>query len=129
MESKNSSLESYYHTARSVFEEERYKDAADAFLLLTFLNPSSHSFWMGLASSEQMASRANDALKAYAMAALLDVTDPYPHFYSAQCYADLADRENMLDSLALSIEIAKEQDEHAVLKQEAEEIIKRVQNG
>jgi hypothetical protein len=76
-----------------------------------------------------MASRANDALKAYAMAALLDAKDPYPHFYSAQCYADLEDRENMLDSLALSVEIAKDQDRHLILKQEAEEIIQRVQNG
>ncbi len=72
-------------------------------------------FWFALGATLQETRSYQDALHAWAMAALLKKDDPYPHFHAAECCFSLqmfADGNKALKEAALLIG----EDENHILK-------------
>lgn len=74
-----------YGQAYALYQGKEYQAARDAFGQLVALNPWSYSYWMGLAAASQLQKDYEQALRAYAVAAMLEDKDPYPHYHAAQC--------------------------------------------
>lgn len=108
-------MEKFYQAAYNLFQKQKYKEAAEAFTFLTTLNPERHNYWLGLGMSEQILEEFHGALLAYAMAMMSDVTNPVPHYHSANCYRALLDDSNALISLEQAIQQAGDKDEHKQL--------------
>lgn len=109
----------FYRAAHHLLENERYTDAADAFLFLVTLNPKNPEFWLGLGMSTQMCGNFEDAIDAYEMAAFYKLDDPVPYFYLAKCLFAVHDQDNALQALDLAVEYASDNVEFADLKKQA----------
>jgi type III secretion system low calcium response chaperone LcrH/SycD len=119
--------EKFYDAARGLFEQKRFQDAADAFLVLTILDSNVYAFWMGLGASEQKCAQYESAMMAYAMATVTDPSNPYPHLYSSQCYAEIEDVLSSLESIDCAIECAAKSEEYRGVKEQVEGIKKRLE--
>lgn len=97
-------MELYYRDAYTFYEQEQFKLAMDSFQALALLDPFTKTYWMGLGGSAQMLHNYDKALRAYAMASLLDDDDPYPHFYAYQCLSATKEDEEANKALALAQE-------------------------
>lgn len=110
----------FYRAAYHLFENRRYREAADAFLFLVTLNSHNHDYWLGLGMSTQLYGDFEAAIDAYEMAAITDVESPVPYFYLAKCLFAIHDRESALQALDLALEYADERGEYTELKQQAQ---------
>jgi|GEM_PF-799712 len=95
-------MEEIYSTAYIHYQEDHFLEACTGFRWLTLLNPFIVKYWMGLAASLQLLEKYEKALHAYAVAALLDSENPYPHFHAYECYVDLDNKEEAEKALDLS---------------------------
>lgn len=109
----------FYKTAYTLFQNQSYKEASDAFFFLTNLNPYISTYWLGLGMSEHLNNEYDAALIAYGMVSVIDPKNPLPHYHAASCYRALNDIENALASYDLAIACANESSEHAALMQQA----------
>ncbi|MGR3911958.1 MAG: hypothetical protein QRY71_01435 [Candidatus Rhabdochlamydia sp.] len=75
-----------YTQAVQEYEKGNYLNAHDLFLLFSSQNPLQKEGWQGLAACQQMQKAYSDSLTSWAMTALLDASDPYPHFHAAECF-------------------------------------------
>jgi type III secretion system low calcium response chaperone LcrH/SycD len=96
-------MDKFYVKARSLFEQQRYDEAAEAFVFLATLNPYTYSYWLGLGMSEQLCDQQASALAAYGMAILTDPTQPNSHYHSASCHKTMGNKEAALASLELAL--------------------------
>ncbi|MBI3508435.1 MAG: tetratricopeptide repeat protein [Chlamydiia bacterium] len=83
-----------YADAFAQYEAGRLADATESFRLLCYQHPLEGKFWFGLAASLQESRSYLDALQAWAVASILQTTDPYPHFHAAECYLSLQNKED-----------------------------------
>lgn len=118
-------MEKFYRAARGLFEQKRFREAADAFVFLTTVNPCVHNYWVALGMSEQSTEEYEAALLAYSMAMVTDPADPLPYYHAALCTYLLGDRESALTALDRAISVA-DRAEHEPLRQAAEEAKKRI---
>ena len=81
--------ESSYAEAYALYQAGKLDHAADLFRTLCTQDPMDPRFWFGLGSCLQESHDCQNALYAWAMAALLDPTNPYPHFHAAECLISL----------------------------------------
>lgn len=119
LEFDDAAMERFYQVARGLLDVQRHKDAADAFLFLTTLNPFVSAYWIGLGMCEQLQEEYKQALVAYAMAAISDRHSPVPLYYSAACHHALNDTDQALRSLEMAIEAAGEYDAYADMRERA----------
>ena len=122
-------MDKFYRGARGLFEQQKYREAADAFIFLTTLNPYVHNYWLGLGMSEHLEEEYHGALLAYGMAMLSDSKNPLPHYHSAACYQALDDKTSMLVSLDLAINLAGNNQEYTHVKTQAESAKERTQRN
>lgn len=88
-----------YSYAFSLYQGGNYTQATTLFSELVLLNPFDEKLWRGLASSRQMSQEYEAALQAWALVALLQESDPLPHFHAAECYLSLHDTEEAMKAL------------------------------
>lgn len=119
LEFDDATMERFYQVARSLLEVHRHRDAADAFLFLTTLNPFVSAYWIGLGMCEQSQEEFKQALVAYAMASISDRHNPTPLYYSAACHYALNDIDQALRSLEIAIDEAGDHDAYAVIRERA----------
>jgi type III secretion system low calcium response chaperone LcrH/SycD len=119
LEFDDDTMRRFYYVARALLESHRHRDAADAFLFLTTLNPFVASYWIGLGMCEQFQEEFKQALVAYAMATVSDRQNPTPFYYAAACHYALNDIDQALRSLALAIEMADEQEDYTDIRERA----------
>ena len=62
-----------------------WEKATKAFSVLCARRPLEPRFWFGLGATLQEWGQYEGAMRAWAMTALLDRDDPYPHFHAAEC--------------------------------------------
>lgn len=77
--------EAFYAKAYAHYQANQTAEAAEIFTILCARQPMDARFWFGLGASLQGSMKYEQALYAWAMAALLDPENPYPHFYAAEC--------------------------------------------
>ena len=87
-------MEAVYNFAHNAYQQRKYDEARQLFQFLAENDHTESRFWMGLAASHQMSGTHQQALTAYAMAALLDGTNPRPALHACECYLALADWAN-----------------------------------
>ena len=110
----------FYGAAYKLFEHQKPKDAANAFLFLVTLNPYNHDYWLGLGMATQLCGDFEAAIDAYEMAAVYEMDNPVPYFYLAKCLFAIHDRESALQALDLALEYADEKTEYSDLIEQAE---------
>jgi len=92
-----------YLAAYLFYEKGHYKEASSGFARLIMINGLEKKYWTGLAASEQQAKNYQNALPAWAMAAILDPENPTPHFHAAECLIS----QNEIKEAMLALEEAK----------------------
>lgn len=85
----NYEMEEIYNEAYRFYQEGNYLESSTAFRWLVLLNPFIAKYWTGLAANLQLLKKYEKALHAYAMAALIENENPFPHFHAYQCYEAL----------------------------------------
>lgn len=116
---KDEALAKFCEAGYRLFENRRYKDAANAFLFLVTLNPHQNDYWIGLGMSAQMLGDFESAINAYEMAAICDIENPIPYFYLAKCLFAIHDRDSALQAFDLAIEYAADITEFQDIKEKA----------
>jgi type III secretion system low calcium response chaperone LcrH/SycD len=109
-------IEGLYTLAYDFYESGKYKEAANFFRFLTVLDHAGKKHWIGLAASQQMQKEYGNAVNNYAVAALLDQTDPYTPFYAAECCFSMGDVERGLEALESAETLAGSEDEFKGLR-------------
>ena len=85
-------LNAVYSLAFSYYSTGRYDEALKLFKFLVMFDHLSQKFWTGLGSTYQMLKSYDDALAAYAQAAILDLGNPKPMYYAAICHLAKGDK-------------------------------------
>lgn len=99
-------MDRLYKEAYRAYQAEDYEASSTLFRRLVLLNPFDPSYWMGLAASLQLLSSFEEALRAYALVALLDPENPSPHLHASECYHDLGDEKEMRKALKLAFDLS-----------------------
>lgn len=121
----NYEMEEVYSEAYRLYQEDIYLESSTAFRWLVLLNPFAAKYWKGLAASLQLLGKYEKALHAYAMVALLDSDNPYPHFHAYECYEDLQNKDDAEKALELAYQRTLGKESYRDLQQEIETCKKR----
>ena len=78
-------LEAAYRVGYNFYTSGRYDDAEKVFKFLCVFEHTNHKYWTALGAVRQAKKNYEEAIEAYATAALFDMNDPKPHYYSAEC--------------------------------------------
>jgi len=92
-------LEGAYAHAYALYQAGQEEKAANVFELLCSMRPIEMRFWFGLAASRQESAEYQQAMNAWAMCAMLEPENPYPHFHAAECATSLNHKEDALLAL------------------------------
>ncbi len=117
--------ENLYASGFSSYTSGNFAQASTLFSSLVLASPFEERYWRGLASAQQMQARYEEALRAWAMVALIVDNDPLPHFHAAECLTSLHDREEALKALTMAEGLLKEGE--AELRDKIE-LLKRIHN-
>ncbi|KAF3363094.1 Low calcium response locus protein H [Chlamydiales bacterium STE3] len=100
--------EAIYAYAYQFYLNGHYQEAQSLFSLLTIMGTKNVQHWLGLGASLQMQKKYDQALEAYGAAALVDIqeTNPFPHFYAAECLLSLNQVKRALQALESASTIA-----------------------
>lgn len=111
-----------YVYAHGYYVEGLYERSEQLFRILTAVRMKSTLYWKGLGAALQMLKRYKEAVEAYSWAAIQDETfsDPYPHFYAAECLHTLGDIPRGLKALASAKFIAKKKKTYSQLVEKIE---------
>lgn len=95
-------IEHCYQSGCRCFEAHHYKEAADIFFLLSVLSPYRFNIWLSQGLAEKKARHYDKALRAFAMATLIDMANIAPHIHSIECYLALHEMQNARDAWDLA---------------------------
>jgi type III secretion system low calcium response chaperone LcrH/SycD len=98
----------FYATAFGLYEKGDYRGASQLFTRLVLTDPCSAHYWQGLASSKQMAREYMAAVHAWSMIALLQESDPLPHFHAAECFLSLEEKDEALKALDVALDLCQD---------------------
>ncbi len=116
-------LTAMFAAAGRYLTQKRYKEAADCFVFLTFLNPYHADFWMGLGQCYRLSKDYEKAIETYTMASVYDYDDPRPHFHCADCYLALEEGQKALDRIVLTLDRCRGKKEFASLQEVCYELV------
>lgn len=108
-------LDELYVMAYNFYNNGKYEDAQHCFRMLVTADEHSPKYWIGLGATHQMLKEYKDAIGAYALASLLDKTNPYIHLYAAECFFALQQGPQGLNALKAVDQLAKGQEQYAQL--------------
>lgn len=108
----NIAAEQFYSFAFAQYQSGDLKKAAEAFHVLCARRPLEGRFWFGLGATLQEERDYEKAMKAWAMAALLDRENPYPHFYAAECACSMSNLDDAKHALREAEQRISTQENH-----------------
>jgi type III secretion system low calcium response chaperone LcrH/SycD len=95
----NVAAEQFYSFAFAQYQCGDLKKAAETFHVLCARRPLESRFWFGLGATLQEDRYYKEALNAWAMAAILDKDNPYPHFHAAECACSISNLDDAKHAL------------------------------
>ena len=95
-------MEKLYEEAFEYYAADCYLDSLTVFRWLVLFNSYEAKYWMGFAANQQLLQRYEKALHAYAVASLLDIKNPYPHYHAFECYRLLNNKDDAKKALNLA---------------------------
>lgn len=93
-------IESIYAMGVDFYRGGNYADAEKIFRFLTVFEHTSSKYWTAMGSVQQVQGRYDAAIKAYQMASFLDLHNPKPMYYAAECFVKAGDLDNARKALA-----------------------------
>lgn len=117
-------LEAIYAVGVNFYKAGNYPDAEKIFRFLTLFEHTSSRFWTSLGSVQQVQKRFDEAVKSYQLATFLDLHNPKPAYYAAECFLLLGDKENARQALATLAQYAPDDDNGRRFKAKGEALQK-----
>ena len=100
-------MEAIYAMGVNFYKAGNYADAEKVFRFLTLFDHLNSRYWTGLGSLRQVQRQFAAAIEAYRFASFLDLENPKPMYYAAECHLALGQKDEAraaLDALALPAE-------------------------
>jgi len=92
-------LESLYQFGLGFYRAGKMEEAEKVFKLLTLIEHTSAKYNIALAAVRQATKQYDLAIQGYALATMLDMHDPKPHFHAAECAFAKGDFEMAVNCL------------------------------
>lgn len=112
-------LESIYAQAYRLYNTGKYVEAIHLFRVLILLNTAEAKYTLGLAACFHMMKEYQNAIQAYTMCSVIDLTSPLPYYHISDCFIQMKDSLSAMISLQMALEKAGERAEYAKLKERA----------
>jgi len=93
-------MEAIYSLGYSFYTTGRYDDAEKVFRFLVLFDHLNAKYWTGLGAVQQVKKLYGDAVTSYGYASFLDLENPKPQYFAAECFIALGDKENAASALA-----------------------------
>ncbi len=93
-------MEAIYSMGYSFYTTGRYEDAEKVFRFLVLFDHLEKKYWTGMGAVYQVQKRYQEAITAYGYASFLDLKNPKPQYFAAECFAAMGDKDNALSALA-----------------------------
>ena len=119
-------IEAAYHMAYGLYQQRRYDEALKLFQYFSVYEHTDRRFWMGWAACLQKLKKYDLAVKAYAVATMIDVGQPDAPFYAAECYIAMQDWDKAKQSLDTVLTIAEGEEEHASYAKRASNLMELI---
>lgn len=101
----NGAIEDMYAIAMHYYHRHQNEKTRSILYLVTQLNPFIFDPWFLLGICFFKEHEVLQAVYAFGMAALIDLKNPFPNLYSAQCYMNLDQKENAKKSYELALDL------------------------
>lgn len=95
----DSEMEAIYSLGYSFYTTGRYDDAEKVFRFLILFDHLNQKYWTGMGAVYQVQKRYSEAITAYGYASFLDLKNPKPQYFAAECFAALGDKSNALSAI------------------------------
>lgn len=92
-------MEAMYSLGFSFYQTGRYDDAEKVFRFLVLFDHLSAKYWTSLGAVLKMKKMYTEAVSAFSFGSFLDLANPKPQFFAAECFLALGDKENALSAL------------------------------
>ncbi len=115
LEISDSTIETMYARAYSLYQSAKYDEAIRLFYILTLLAPWVVKFHMGVAACLHQQKNYTDAIRIYILVIALDPTNPIPVFHLHDCQLGLGFIPAAKASLRKVINLGIEKPQYAVL--------------
>ncbi len=112
-------MEALYAQGYNLYNLGKYNEASYIFRLLMMLDPVTPKYTLGIAACLHRMKDYENAANVYILCSTLDPTNPLPHFHASDCYLKLKAFELARFSLNMTISIASEQPQYAMVKERA----------
>lgn len=122
----NEELELHYAQAYEAYAAGQLETATAIFTTLSMMNPYEMKYWFGLGAAKQLLQEYEAAIVAYSIAAVLDETNPTPHFHAGQCYFILQEGIKCVEHLEKALSCAHGQEQYRPMIAEAERLMRTV---
>lgn len=99
----NKTMDKLYLAAKYLYDQQQFKESADAFGFLTAINSSNYAFWLGLGNSEFLLKNFEAALYALSFACQANPEDPNCHIIACRCYEELGEIDNAINALDVAL--------------------------
>jgi type III secretion system low calcium response chaperone LcrH/SycD len=93
-------MEAIYSLGYSFYTTGRYDDAEKVFRFLVLFDHLNAKYWTGLGAGQQVKKLYGDAVTSYGYASFLDLENPKPQYFAAECFIALGDKVNAASALA-----------------------------
>lgn len=98
----NETFNLFYIIAKRYIDERKWNDACAMLYFLTNLNPFVCEPWLALGYAQMVNKNPVEALRCFSMASLCRFDDYMPHLYSANCYAEIGEKNLAQQTLRLA---------------------------
>ena len=121
-------LNAVYQMGLGFYNTGRFDDAEKVFTFLVMFDHLEPKYWLAAGAVQQVKRNFEKAKGAYTQAVLLDIHNPKPQDYAAECYLALGQRENALATLDTLLEYCTGADEVTRdFRAKAEELKKKIE--
>ncbi len=93
-------LEAVYSLGFNYYRTGKYDEAAKLFQFLVLFDHLNAKYWTALGAVQQVKKDFPNAVTSYGYASFLDLENPKPQFYAAECFLAMGDRANAESALA-----------------------------
>ncbi len=120
-------LEPAYALAFNMINQSQYYEAEKLLVWLAGLDQYQAKYFIGIGICRQQMGRPEKAVQAYAMAGMLEVTNPVPALRAAECYLAMGMLEEARSGCKAALHWAGKKPEHAALRSRAEALLAAVE--
>ncbi len=108
LEFSDDAILGFYAAAQELLNQKRYGDASDAFFFLSQLAPQVKAFWLGMARSERLNHRIEEAIGLYLCVIAMEEADKSVYMECVRCCLSVGKTEEALQILDMALGYAAE---------------------